>query len=95
MMSSASSSKSGPATHRGMGNTVWAIKRFFGFANHQGCSELKVQAKLARVGPRRAPALPCLAPEETDRAALRRHRVATAEPDRLAFVMLMATYVHL
>lgn len=57
----------GPRHTSGMGNTVWAIKRFFGFANQQGSSELKVQAMLARVGPRRARALPCFTPEETGR----------------------------
>ena len=57
----------GPRHTSGMGNTVWAIKRFFGFANQQGCSELKVEAMLARVGPRRARALPCFTSEETGR----------------------------
>ncbi|MBT2513452.1 hypothetical protein [Arthrobacter sp. ISL-30] len=57
----------GPRHTSGMGNTVWAIKRFFAFANQQGCSGLKVEAILARVGPRRARALPCFTPEETGR----------------------------
>ncbi|MDQ0213128.1 tyrosine-type recombinase/integrase [Arthrobacter bambusae] len=56
-----------PRHTSGMGNTVWAIKRFFGFVNQQGSSELNVQAMLARVGPRRARALPCFTTEETGR----------------------------
>lgn len=57
----------GPRHASGMGNTVWAIKRFFVFANRHGYSELGVEAMLARVGPRRARALPCFTPEETAR----------------------------
>ncbi|MEW1982409.1 tyrosine-type recombinase/integrase [Citricoccus sp. NPDC079358] len=57
----------GPRHTSGMGNTVWALKRFFAFANQQGYSELDVEAMLARVGPRRARALPCFTPEETGR----------------------------
>lgn len=56
-----------PRHTSGMGNTVWAIKRFFRFLNHQGVAELKVDALLARVGPRRTRALPCFTPEEADR----------------------------
>lgn len=56
-----------PRHTSGIGNTVWAIKRFFQFLNHQGMAELKVDALLARVGPRRTRALPCFSPEEADR----------------------------
>ncbi|PVW01897.1 integrase [Microbacterium sp. Gd 4-13] len=56
-----------PRHASGMGNTVWAIKRYFQFLNHQGVTELKVDAMLARVGPRRTRALPCFTPDETDR----------------------------
>lgn len=57
----------GPRHTSGMGNTVWAIKRFFGFANQRGCSELKVETILARVGARRVRTLPCFTREETGR----------------------------
>ncbi|MGO2931654.1 tyrosine-type recombinase/integrase [Microbacterium sp.] len=56
-----------PRHASGMGNTVWAIKRFLQFLNHQRLTELKVDALLARVGPRRTRALPCFTPEEADR----------------------------
>ncbi|WP_214465541.1 tyrosine-type recombinase/integrase [Microbacterium flavescens] len=56
-----------PRHASGMGNTVWAIKRFFQFLNHQGVTDLKVDALLARVGPRRTRALPCFTLEETGR----------------------------
>lgn len=56
-----------PRHASGMGTTVWALKRFFRFLNHQGMAELKVDAVLARVGPRRTRALPCFTPEEADR----------------------------
>lgn len=51
----------------GIGTTVWAIKRFFQFLNQQGVAELKVDAMLARVAPRRTRALPCFTPEEAAR----------------------------
>lgn len=54
-----------------MGNTVWAIKRFFQFLNQQGVVEFRVDALLARVGPRRTRALPCFTPVEV-------HRIITA-----------------
>lgn len=56
-----------PRHSSGMGNTVWALKRFFRFLNAQGIAELRVEAMLARVGPRRTRALPCFTVEETDR----------------------------
>jgi integrase len=56
-----------PRHASGMGNTVWALKRFFGFANRQGLTGLRVEELLARVGPRRARALPCFTSEETGR----------------------------
>lgn len=54
-----------PRHTSGMGNTVWALKRFFRFLNQQGLAELRVEAMLARVGPRRTRALPCFTREET------------------------------
>ncbi|CAE6965533.1 Tyrosine recombinase XerC [Paraburkholderia nemoris] len=54
-----------PRHNAGMGNTVWAIKRFFAFANQRGLTALRVEALLARVGPRRVRALPCFTAEET------------------------------
>lgn len=56
-----------PRHASGMGNTVWAIKRFFQFLNDQGVTALKVDAMLARVGPRRTRVLPCFTPEEANR----------------------------
>lgn len=56
-----------PHRASGMGNTVWAIKWFFRYLNEQGLVGLKVDALLARVGPRRSRALPCFTPEETGR----------------------------
>ena len=50
-----------------MGNTVWAIKWLFRYLNEQSLAGLKVDALLARVGPRRARALPCFTVEETGR----------------------------
>ncbi|MGO9956530.1 MAG: tyrosine-type recombinase/integrase [Solirubrobacteraceae bacterium] len=40
------------------------MKRLFRFLNQQGLAELRVEAMLARVGPRRTRALPCFTPEE-------------------------------
>ena len=57
----------GPRHTSGLGSTVWAIKRFFRFANQQGLTSLSVEAILARVGPRRVRALPCLSPEEASK----------------------------
>lgn len=54
-----------PRHTSGMGNTVWAVKWFFRYLNEQGMVGLKVDAMLARVGPRRTRALPCFTPEET------------------------------
>jgi site-specific recombinase XerD len=56
-----------PRHRSGMGNTVWAIKWLFRHLNEQGLAGLKVDAMLARVGPRRARALPCFTAEETGR----------------------------
>jgi site-specific recombinase XerD len=56
-----------PRHASGMGNTVWAIKRFFRFLNQQGMAQLEFDALLARVGPRRTRALPCFTHEEADR----------------------------
>lgn len=56
-----------PRHNAGMGNTVWAIKRFFAFANQHGLTVLRVEGLLARVGPRRVRALPCFTEEETAR----------------------------
>ena len=56
-----------PQHTSGMGNTVWAIKWLFRYLNEQGLAGLKVDAMLARVGPRRARALPCFTVEETGR----------------------------
>lgn len=56
-----------PRHTAGMGNTVWAIKRLFAFTNQQGLTALRVEAMLARAGPRRARALPCFTPEEAGR----------------------------
>lgn len=55
-----------PRHTSGMGNTVWALKRFFRFANQQGLVGLRVEELLAKVGPRRTRVLPCFTPEETD-----------------------------
>ena len=56
-----------PRHTSGMGNTTWAIKWFFRYLNEQGLVGLKVDAMLARVGPRRSRALPCFTLEETGR----------------------------
>jgi len=56
-----------PRHTSGMGNTVWALKWFFRYLNEQGLVGLKVDAMLARGGPRRTRALPCFTPEETGR----------------------------
>jgi integrase len=53
-----------PRHSAGMGNTVWAIKRFFAFANRHRLSVLQVDGLLARVGPRRVRALPCFTVQE-------------------------------
>lgn len=47
------SRRSENASRVGMGNTVWAIKRFFQCLNDRGVTEWKFDALLARVGPRR------------------------------------------
>ena len=54
-----------PRHNAGMGNTVWAIKRLFAFANQHGLTALRVDGLLARVGPRRVRVLPCFTAQET------------------------------
>lgn len=56
-----------PRHTSGMGSTVWALKRFFRFANQLGLVGLRVEELLAKVGPRRTRVLPCFTPEETGR----------------------------
>lgn len=53
-----------PRHNAGMGNTVWAIKRFFTFANQNRLTTLRVDGLLARVGPRRVRVLPCFTAQE-------------------------------
>jgi integrase len=54
-----------PRHNAGMGNTVWAIKRFFAFANQNRLTTLRVDGLLARVGPRRVRVLPCFTAQES------------------------------
>lgn len=56
-----------PKRPAGIGNVVWSLKRFFGFLNVAGLSDVRVDGLLARAAPRRVRALPCLTRGETDR----------------------------
>jgi integrase len=56
-----------PRRAPGMGNTAWALRRFFAFLNAAGLSALRVDGMLATRAPRRVRALPCLGREETGR----------------------------
>ena len=56
-----------PRHNAGMGNTVWAIKRLFAFANQHGLTALRVDGLLARVGPRRVRVLPCFTAQRQSR----------------------------
>lgn len=54
-----------PRRAAGMGSVVWSLKRFFGFLNAAGLSEVRIDGMLAHVAPRRVRALPCFTREET------------------------------
>lgn len=54
-----------PRRAAGMGSVVWSLKRFFGFLNAAGLSEVRIDGLLAHVAPRRVRALPCFTREET------------------------------
>ena len=54
-----------PRRTAGTGNVVWALKRFFGFLNAAGLSDVRIDGLLARAAPRRVRALPCFTREET------------------------------
>ncbi len=56
-----------PRRPAGMGNVVWSLKRFFGFLNAAGISDVRIDGLLARAAPRRVRALPCFTREETGR----------------------------
>lgn len=56
-----------PAHQTGMGNTVWAIKRFFRFLNDSGLSGLRVDAMLSQISPRRVRVLPRFTQDEVGR----------------------------
>ncbi len=58
-----------PRRPAGIGNLVWALKRFFAFLNTAGLSDVRIDGLLARAAPRRVRALPCFTREETDRLA--------------------------
>jgi integrase/recombinase XerD len=56
-----------PKHQPGMGNTVWAVKRFFRFLNDFGLSGLRVDAMLSQVSPRRVRVLPRFTQDEIGR----------------------------
>jgi integrase/recombinase XerD len=56
-----------PRRPAGMGNVVWSLKKFFGFLNAAGISDVRIDGLLARAAPRRVRALPCFTREETGR----------------------------
>ena len=56
-----------PKHQSGMGNTVWAVKRFFRFLNDFGLSGLRVDPMLSQVSPRRVRALPRFTQDEVGR----------------------------
>lgn len=56
-----------PSHRSGMGNTVWAVKRFFGFLNDVGLSDLRVHAMLSPISPRRSRILPRFTQDEVTR----------------------------
>ncbi len=51
----------------GIGNVVWALKRFFAFLNVAGLSDVRIDGLLAHAAPRRVRALPCFTSEEIGR----------------------------
>jgi hypothetical protein len=56
-----------PRRPAGIGNVVWALRRFFAFLNAAGLSDVRVDGLLAHAAPRRVRALPCFTREETGR----------------------------
>jgi len=56
-----------PNHRSGMGNTVWAVKRFFSFLNDFELSDLPVHAMLSQVSPRRIRILPRFTQDEVAR----------------------------
>ncbi len=50
----------------GIGNVVWALKKFFGFLNRAGKSNLIVERKLTVPSPKRVRALPCFTADEVE-----------------------------
>ncbi|MBC2637838.1 MULTISPECIES: site-specific integrase [unclassified Rhodococcus (in: high G+C Gram-positive bacteria)] len=56
-----------PNHQSGMGNTVWAVKRFFSFLNDFELSDLPVHAMLSQVSPRRIRILPRFTQDEVTR----------------------------
>src|SRR5258706_14495563 len=56
-----------PKRPAGIGNLVWALKRFFAFLNAAGLSDVRIDGLLAHAAPRRVRGLPCLTREETGR----------------------------
>src|ERR1039457_3349066 len=56
-----------PRRPAGIGNVVWALRRFFTFLNAAGLSDVRVDGLLAHAAPRRVRALPCFTREETGR----------------------------
>ena len=56
-----------PRRPAGIGNVVWALRRFFAFLNVAGLSEVRIDGLLAHAAPRRVRALPCFTREETGR----------------------------
>ncbi|GAA4488631.1 hypothetical protein GCM10023171_28390 [Microbacterium panaciterrae] len=56
-----------PRHTSGMGNPVWAIRRFLRFTNSQGLTGVDAEGLLGKVGPRRVRVLPCFTMDETTR----------------------------
>src|SRR3954465_13247277 len=54
-----------PKRPAGIGNVVWSLKRFFGFFNAAGLSDVRIDGLLAHAAPQRVRALPCFTREET------------------------------
>ena len=54
-----------PKRPAGIGNVVWALKRFFAFLNTAGLSDVRIGDLLAHAAPQRVRALPCFTREET------------------------------
>src|SRR6476620_3596448 len=56
-----------PKHRSGIGNTVWAVRRFFAFLNDTGLCSLRVDAMLSQIAPRRMRVLPRFTQDEIGR----------------------------